>query len=114
MSKLDELIKELCPCLPAGRRMGWKPWFAYVLLCDDGSLYKGHTDDIERRYKEHCSGNGAKHTRLHKPIRIVLIEGVNSLEEAVNREKYYKSGSGREWLKKNIKEGETICLNLTN
>ena len=77
-----------------------KNWFVYVILCEDGSLYKGHTDDLERRYKEHCTGNGALHTKLHKPIKMVYSERLDSMEEAVAREKYLKTGSGREWLKK--------------
>ena len=77
-----------------------KNWFVYVILCEDGSLYKGHTDDLERRYKEHCTGNGALHTKLHKPIKMVYSERLDSMEEAVEREKYLKTGSGREWLKK--------------
>ena len=112
MSKIDEMIRMLCPDLPAGRQVGWKPWFAYVVLCDDGSLYKGHTIDIARRYEDHCSGIGAEHTKKHKPVRIVLLEGLDSLDEAVKREKYYKSGCGREWLKENVRENSTICLNL--
>ena len=77
-----------------------KHWYVYVILCDDGSLYKGHTDALEHRYKEHCSGKGAAHTKLHKPTKMVYYEQLTSLEEAVAREKYLKSGSGREWLKK--------------
>lgn len=77
-----------------------KHWFVYVILCEDGSLYKGHTDDLDRRYKEHCTGNGAMHTKLHKPLKMVYSERFDTLEEAVTREKYLKSGSGREWLKK--------------
>lgn len=81
-----------------------KNWFVYVILCDDGSLYKGHTDNLERRYKEHCNGRGAKHTKLHKPIKIVYYEQLETLEEAITREKYLKTGSGREWLKKEVSE----------
>ncbi|URN85631.1 GIY-YIG nuclease family protein [Acetobacterium wieringae] len=79
-----------------------KNWFVYVILCDDGSLYKGHTDNLERRYKEHCSGNGAQHSRWHKPIKMVYYERLDTLEEAVKREKYLKTGVGREWLKKEV------------
>ena len=79
-----------------------KHWFVYVILCEDGSLYKGHTDDLERRYKEHYTGNGALHTKLHKPVKMVYSERLDSMEEAVEREKYLKTGSGREWLTKGV------------
>ena len=77
-------------------------YFAYVLLCDDGSLYKGHCSDMEERYKRHCSGHATEHTRKHKPVKIVLIEEFQTKQEAVEREKYLKSGSGREWLKSKL------------
>ena len=79
-------------------------WFVYVILCEDGSLYKGHTNNIERLSSQHCSGTGALHTKRHKPVKIVYTEQLSSLEEAVKREKYLKSGIGREWLKQQIKE----------
>ncbi len=80
-------------------------WYAYVILCDDNSLYKGHTNDIERRYAQHCNGFGANHTKKHKPLKLVYFETFSSLEEAVTREKYWKTGSGREWLKEKLRNG---------
>lgn len=80
-------------------------WYVYVILCDDGSLYKGHTDNLERRYNQHCSGQGAIHTRIHKPIKIVYYEELQTQTDAVTREKYFKSGSAREWLKKILVKG---------
>lgn len=74
-------------------------WYAYVILCDDGSFYKGHTDNLERRYHQHKTGNGANHTKIHKPVKLVYYEEVNTLEKAVEREKYFKSGCGREFIK---------------
>lgn len=49
-------------------------FYTYVLLCDDGSFYKGHCSNVNERYKRHCAGYGAKHTKEHKPISIVLVE----------------------------------------
>jgi predicted GIY-YIG superfamily endonuclease len=77
-------------------------WYAYVILCDDGSLYKGHTDNLERRYHQHETGNGARHTTLHKPVKLVYYEELETMEEAVKREKYFKTGSGREFIKSQI------------
>lgn len=74
-------------------------YYAYVILCDDGSLYKGHTNNINKRYKEHCRGVGARHTKAHKPVKILYHEKFESLENAVAREKYLKSGVGRKFLK---------------
>lgn len=79
-------------------------FYAYVLLCDNGAYYKGFTDDLERRYQQHLNATGAEYTAKHKPIKIAYYETFKTKEEAVAREKYFKSGSGREWLKKRIEE----------
>ena len=42
-------------------------WHLYLLRCRDGSLYAGITTDLERRFREHASGRGAKYTRAHPP-----------------------------------------------
>jgi putative endonuclease len=43
------------------------PWYLYLLRCHDGSYYAGITTDVERRFREHASGRGAKYTRSHPP-----------------------------------------------
>jgi len=77
-------------------------FYTYVLLCDDGSYHKGFTNNLEYRYQQHLSGNGAKYTAIHKTVKIAYYETFNTEQEAVAREKYFKSGSGREWLKSQI------------
>ena len=75
-------------------------FYAYILLCDNGAYYKGFTNDLERRYQEHLSGTAALYTAKHKPIKIAYYETFETKVEAVAREKYFKSGCGRDWLKK--------------
>ena len=31
-------------------------FYAYLLRCNDGSYYAGHTDDLELRFAQHQSG----------------------------------------------------------
>ena len=81
---------------------GKKCWFTYVIECEDGSFYKGHTDDLLRRYKQHCDGNGAEYTKKHKPKQLYYWEMHYTQENALNREKYLKSGIGREWFKREV------------
>ena len=47
---------------------------------------------------------GAEWTKKHKPIAIIHFEEFESEIEALNREKYFKSGSGREFLDKIYRE----------
>lgn len=68
-------------------------WFVYILLCDDGSLYTGISDNPERRLVDHQNGKGARYTRLHKPIRIIYKEELSTKSEALKREIEIKSWS---------------------
>jgi len=77
-------------------------YITYVLECEDGSLYKGFTSNLEKRWNEHLFGNGAEHTKKHKPVRLAYYEVFDSQHEAIEREKYFKTGRGREFLEKNI------------
>jgi putative endonuclease len=68
-------------------------WFIYVLLCQDGSLYTGCSDDVERRFAQHQSRKGAKYTRSHKPVRILHSEEFATKSEALKREAEIKGWS---------------------
>ncbi|MDO8271643.1 MAG: GIY-YIG nuclease family protein [Gammaproteobacteria bacterium] len=49
------------------------PWFVYLILCGDGSLYTGITTDVERRLLEHQQGmpRGARYLRGRGPLQVV-------------------------------------------
>ena len=38
-----------------------KPWFVYILECQDGSLYTGVTNNLDKRMKMHAEGKGSKY-----------------------------------------------------
>ena len=79
-------------------------WFVYVLLCEDGSFYKGITKDLYRRFYEHYTGIGAEWTKTHKPVKVIHYEKFNTQEEARKREEELKLGYGREWIKREYKK----------
>ena len=88
------------PDLPA--QMPVKDQFCiYVLKCKNGDFYKGQTNNFPRRMDEHKSGK-VNSTSNNLPIEIIHWEIFNSREEALEREKYLKTGRGREWLKKSF------------
>ena len=60
--------------------------YAYLLLCADGSLYAGWTNDLRRRLHAHNEGTGAKYTRARRPVRLVYAEAFDTKEEAQKRE----------------------------
>lgn len=60
--------------------------YVYILLCGDGSLYTGWTNNLEKRFKDHCSGKGAKYTRGRGPLKIIYFETFENKVDAMKRE----------------------------
>ena len=73
----------------------------YVLKDTEGRLYKGMTNNLPRRFKEHCRGN-TKTTKNMPSLEIVYTEEYNDSGIARLREKYFKSSAGRRFLKNKI------------
>ena len=67
----------------------------------DGRLYVGFTENIENRLKEHNTGK-TRSTKGYIPWFLVYKEEVNDRISARKREKYLKSGCGKEYIKKII------------
>lgn len=58
-----------------------------MVECSDGTLYTGWTNCLSKRLKAHNeSENGAKYTKLKRPVRLVYYEGFATKEEAMQRE----------------------------
>ncbi len=74
--------------------------FVYILLSEKSrKTYTGSTTDLERRIKEHNSGNHS-FTKRYIPWKIIYKEECPSLTQARKREKYLKSCAGRKFIKK--------------
>ncbi len=71
----------------------------YVLLCDDGSFYTGHTRNLESRFRVHVKGKGARYTKTHKPKKIIYSEECASRSEAMKRERTIKKLSHMQKLR---------------
>ena len=55
---------------------GFSDYVTYVLLLEEGRYYVGLTRSLKRRLDQHCSGQGAKWTKLYSPIALVdLVSG---------------------------------------
>ncbi|WP_366520939.1 GIY-YIG nuclease family protein [Mucilaginibacter sp.] len=73
-------------------------FYVYVLLSEQyGRRYIGMSNDFEKRLIQHNAGY-TKSTKAYRPWKIVYTESFDTLLEAVNREKYLKTGVGREFL----------------
>lgn len=76
-----------------------KSGFVYVLQSSvDGRTYVGSTDNLDRRLKQHNSGQ-VKSTRYRIPLKVLFTEEFSTLSEARARELWWKSGAGRRKLK---------------
>ena len=78
------------------------PFFVYVIQSDStGRRYVGQTDNLDRRLAEHntIEHNQRKYTSKQRgPWTLVHQETVETRSEAMQRERWLKSGVGREWL----------------
>lgn len=77
-------------------------YYTYVLKSTkDNKLYIGWTDDLKSRLSKHRSGL-VKATEDRLPIDLIYYEACVSKEKAIKREKYFKTGFGRRFLKHRI------------
>ena len=67
----------------------------------NGELYVGICKDLPRRLGEHEQGKN-RYTKGLQPWKLVRTEEFPDWQAARTQEKYYKSGSGKENLKKNL------------
>jgi predicted GIY-YIG superfamily endonuclease len=61
-------------------------WYVYILLCGDGTLYTGITDNLNQRLKAHNEGSGAKYTRGRGPHAFAYVETCANRSEALKKE----------------------------
>jgi putative endonuclease len=77
-------------------------WFIYALRSlKDNNLYIGISRNPEKRVEIHNKGK-TESTKNRRPFILIHKQSCNSLKEAREKEKYYKSGFGREILKQII------------
>ena len=62
-----------------------QPFYLYSLRCGDGSLYVGHTDDLDTRMDQHAISVTGYTARRH-PLSLVYICELPSREDALERE----------------------------
>lgn len=79
-------------------------YYVYVLQSlKNQRLYVGYTQDLKRRFAEHNSALKTSHyTSKNGPWKLIFYEVHANTMDARNMEKFYKSGYGREVLKKKL------------
>jgi putative endonuclease len=75
-------------------------WIVYMILCSDNSLYTGITNNLPRRFRQHCKSSGAKYFRCRNPVKVVYAE------EGHDR----STASKKEFAIKRLKRNEKLLL----
>ena len=68
-------------------------FWVYILRCNDGTYYTGHTDDLERRIAQHESGDIPGYTHDRRPVELVFSENFTDRIDALEREQQVKDWS---------------------
>ena len=77
-------------------------FYTYVLKSlKDGDFYIGFSEDLKKRFNEHSMGL-VDATRSRRPLTLAYYEACQRKEKALDREKYFKTGFGRRFLKNRV------------
>ena len=79
-------------------------FFIYILKSlKDEKLYVGFTNNLKRRLNNHNKGKVFS-TKSRCPFGLIYYEAYLSKEDAQKREKFFKTGWGRNYIKKNLQK----------
>ena len=88
-------------------------YYVYVLENrHDKSWYTSFTENIKQRLINHNSGRGGNTTKRKGGWKLIYCEIYINKQDAIGREKFLKSGSGKKYLKKQLKNYLKIDPNL--
>ena len=77
-------------------------YFVYVIKSEEGFLYKGMTEDLELRLKQHNDKSLSFWTKRETNWELVYKEEFDNKTDALKGERWLKSGVGRESLRKKL------------
>jgi putative endonuclease len=77
--------------------------YVYVIRSEkDGRFYVGLTSNVKKRVSQHNTGR-SRSTKAYRPLKLFFFEECLNRIEARKREKYLKSGYGKQWIKEKFK-----------
>ena len=68
-------------------------FWTYILRCADGTYYVGHTDDIDKRWGQHQSGEVQGYTSQRRPLEFMWADEMPTRDEALAAELRIKKWS---------------------
>ena len=85
--------------LPTGRQARKEMYKVYAIKSQIRNyIYVGLTDNLERRLHQHNNGR-SRTTKPYRPFVLIYEETFENRVSARHREKYLKSGIGKEFLR---------------
>ena len=77
-------------------------FYTYVLQSKkDGMLYIGYSENLKKRIVEHNKSE-VEATKHRRPLKLIYYEACLDKNLALLREKFFKSGFGRRFLKNRL------------
>jgi putative endonuclease len=73
-------------------------WYVYILKCENGDLYTGITDNLQRRFEEHSSGKGGHFTKSFVAEEVLFSEQQPDKSYALKREAQIKGWTRKKKL----------------
>ncbi len=78
-------------------------YYTYVLQSEkDGNFYSGFTKNLKLRFDQHSKGQ-VESTRDRRPLKLIYYEACLKEEDALIRERYFKTYNGKRFLHKRLK-----------
>ena len=68
----------------------------------DKKPYHGFTKNLKLRIEQHKNGE-VQSTKYRRPLELIYFEACKTKEDALRREKYFKTHYGRMYIKKRLK-----------
>ena len=75
-------------------------YYVYVIQSKEGYRYTGMTEDLDLRLKQHNDKTLSFWTKRGTNWKLIYKEEFESKTEALKREKWLKTGAGRDYLKR--------------
>lgn len=82
-------------------------YYTYILKSlKDKKNYTGYTKNLKLRFEQHKRGK-VDSTKNRRPLKLIYFEGCLSRENAIRREKYFKTYYGKLFLRRRLKSYST-------
>jgi len=78
-------------------------YYTYVLQSEvDAQFYTGYAKDLKLRFEQHCKGL-VESTKDRRPFKLIYYEASVDKEDALRKERYFKTYNGKRFLHKRLK-----------